>query len=162
MSLFKIRPADSHRLQFVNTELGNAKEDIGKIKMELRERKAELDEIKKQIKPKKSVALKSVKEKNLKRITTAIQILIFHYLEGLALLTSGTNSEKAELLSVMFKTEGFENLRRDLSNVGGNNSKLLIKKNLIYVRDLFQRVGYVQALEKVNRDIEKLNSLKRK
>ena len=87
-------------------------------------------------------------------ITISIQLLIMHYL-GFLKIGELKNKEKALLLSVIFGTEGHENIRRFLSNVGGKDSPLLERKNLLYIEDLFKRLGMEEQLQKVQKDLAK-------
>jgi hypothetical protein len=108
---------------------------------------------------KKKALSKDLKSKLLidklsKEDYTAIQLLIFHYLD----LTNNIllpNIKKAILLSIIFKTKGAENIRKKLSNIGGIQSKYMTIKNLEIVRDLFQELGYDEPLRKVEADIIK-------
>jgi hypothetical protein len=84
----------------------------------------------------------------------AIQLLICHYLGILDSLRGIENTKKQVLLSILFKTEGVENIRKKLSNVGGKNSPLLIMKNLEPIRDLFQELELSDQLKKVEADLQ--------
>jgi hypothetical protein len=113
-------------------------------------------ELKAAVEELKRTSFKEVKlEPKTTEITIGIQLLIFHYLGFLNQLNID-NKSKSQLLSVLFKTEGVENLRKALSNVGGKNSKYMIEKNLLQVSELFEKVGLDEPLKKVRKDLEKL------
>jgi hypothetical protein len=95
---------------------------------------------------------------------TSIQLLICNYLGVLELesIKDLSNQTKKKLLSVIFKTVGFENIRKKLSNVGGKNSLLHTKANLEPIRDLFQELKLTELLKKVEVDLQKAIDKKNK
>ena len=108
---------------------------------------------------KRKVLSKELKSKPLidtllKEDYTAIQLLIFHYL-GFTNNIALTNVKKAKLLSVIFKTQGSENIRKKLSSIGGVQSKYMTTKNLEVIRDLFKEIGHTEALQRVETDLNK-------
>jgi ribosomal protein S17E len=125
------------------------------------ERERSDEEIKKTIEALKSSleeiqAGKSKKERN--ETATSIQLLISHYLGFLQDVRNEINdsTKTAYLLSILFNKEGVENLRKKLSNVGGRDSELLTVKNLAFIKDLFEKIGLVEPLAKVKKDLDRI------
>jgi len=106
----------------------------------------------------KELHLSKAKTGNKKdEISIAVQLLIFHYL-GLLNEIDLPNTDKAILLAVIFRAEGAENIRKNLSNVGGKNSALLKVENLEFVCNVFERVGLKEPLKKAQLDLQNLLS----
>lgn len=101
---------------------------------------------------------KSKKERN--ETTISIQLLISHYLGFLDELRNeiNNNAKTAILLSSLFSKDGSENIRRKLSNVGGRDSELLTVSNLTHIESLFEKVGLIEPLKKVKKDLLRLQS----
>lgn len=93
--------------------------------------------------------------KNNDENNISIQLLMFHYL-GFLQIEQLTNKNKSVLLSALFGTEGTENIRRFLSNVGGKTSPLMKQKYLVNIEDLFKSVGLKEPLKKVQADLKRL------
>lgn len=83
------------------------------------------------------------------------QLLLMHYLELIDLIKT-TNQKKAVILSVLFNTEGSENIRRALSNIGGSGSRYQTKENLEFIFLIFEKLGLDELKNKVLKDINKL------
>lgn len=115
---------------------------------EWKELKADIEKLKLS----RTSKIKSKESEN--NVSTAIQLLIFHYM-GLLNQVELDNSKKAILLSVIFNRDGAENIRKHLSNVGGKNSKFMTKANLQYVCDLFEKLGLNEPLKRAQRDLDK-------
>ena len=62
-----------------------------------------------------------------------IQMLLFYYL-GFINQIELANTRKKILLSIMFKTEGFENIRKYLSDI----KNLKTQENLEIIKDIFE------------------------
>jgi len=93
--------------------------------------------------------------KNKEENSISVQLLMFHYL-GFLQIEQLTNKNKSVLLSVLFGTEGTENIRKFLSNVGGKNSPLMKKGNLTYIEGIFIKSGLKEPLKKVQADLLRL------
>ena len=105
----------------------------------------------------KTVLNDDINKKAVKpEITIGIQLLLMHYLDLLNNINCN-NQKKSGLLSVLFKTEGDENIRKSLSNIGGTNSKYLTKENLNYLLALFKKLKLDDLQKKVQKDIDKLD-----
>lgn len=93
----------------------------------------------------------------IKKIEIVIgrQLLLMHYLELIDLIKT-TNQKKAVILSVLFNTEGSENIRRALSNIGGSGSRYQTKENLEFIFLIFEKLGLDELKNKVLKDINKL------
>jgi hypothetical protein len=106
----------------------------------------------------KDELLKKEKTKGKKEeVSISIQLLILHYLDYLN-IENLNNKNKSVLLSVLLNTNGVENIRKKLSNVGGSKSPLLTLNNLIFLEKLFQKTNLNEALERVRKDISKISS----
>ena len=113
--------------------------------------KQEFDELK----DKQSIAKLSNKKNET---SIAVQLLLMHYFGFLHQIKSRSNKSKAELLSRIFNSEGIENIRKALSNVGGKNSTLLTKDNLELVCKIFEAAGMEEQLKKAQKDLDKVLS----
>jgi hypothetical protein len=120
--------------------------------------KAEIDRLTEVIELLKKEHSTGKKPKNQNEEVTAVQLLIFHYLGFLQQINVSNNKIKAQFLSKIFNTEGWENIRKKLSNTGGRNSKLLTKKNLEKVCGILEAAGLGEALKKAKKDLDKTSS----
>ncbi len=102
-------------------------------------------ELRKEIKSEKLINLL------MKEDYTAIQFLIFWYLDFLDATGIKTNRKKKVLLSIIFKTKGFENVRKYLSDF----KQLKTKENLDILFDLFSELGLPEPLKKVEKDLNR-------
>lgn len=122
-----------------------------KQKEQFEKLKAEIDQL-------KELHLSKAKTINKKdEISIAVQLLILHYL-GILYEIDLPNTQKAILLAVIFRAEGTENIRKNLSNVGGKSSPLLKIENLEFVCSVFEKVGLKEPLKKAQIDLENLRS----
>ncbi len=79
---------------------------------------------------------------------TAIQLLLFHYL-GFFEKINLPNTKKKILLSIVFKTQGFENIRKKLSNI----TRYETIENLEILQDLFKELEMAEPLKKVEKKL---------
>lgn len=105
---------------------------------------------------KKSISESKNQKPVAKEITIGIQLLLLHYLNLLNAIDC-SNKTKSTLLSVLLKTEGDENIRKSLSNIGGTDSKYLTKENLNYLLSLFNKLGLEDLQNKVQKDLDKIS-----
>lgn len=117
------------------------------FKLEFAKLRQDLDNI--LLKPKQK------KANDLEKISIGIQLLIFDYL-GLINAIELDNTKKSQLLSVLFRVEGTENIRRGLSNIGGRTSKFKTRENLEFIYELFEKLGLQKELQKVEADLKKV------
>lgn len=100
----------------------------------------------------KSITSEELIASLMKKDYMHLQLLIFAYL-GFLNDIKLPNTKKKILLSIIFKTEGFENLRKMLSHINDYKTK----ENLEIIRDLFEELQLSEPLEKVKNDLLKKN-----
>lgn len=85
----------------------------------------------------------------------AVKLLLLHYSGALASLRGNDNKKVSKFLSVLFNTDGSENIRKALSNVGGINSKFINERNLETVISIFKECGMQEYQELAEKDLIK-------